>query len=616
MSESAQSETARPEAPREVYTRRLTARRQAAQELSARSDRVSRWRVLCFVALLLFLLAWGSGVISLAWSLAPALAFVGLVVHHERLSRQRARAEGAARHYEAALRRVDGTWPGHGVTRTDFVEDDHPYAADLDIFGEGSLFERVCTAKTRAGERMLADWLAAPATLAELRVRHGAIAELQDNLALREDLGLLGHALQSSVDVERLLTWAERPTTLDERAIRRMRAFAWVFALLSPISIALWFTTPLGPFPILGVLAIEGLAYRRRLDAINDIIRGVDGLTRDMAVLAEVFARLEHERFKSERLVALQELLVDGARSGSQEIAALARLVDWLEARRSGLFAPVAFALMWTWHYGLAIEGWRQRAGRRARRWIEGLGQLEALVALAGYAFENPEDPLPELLEGGVDDGEGGARALLTLEDAGHPLLGRAESVANSVTLGAPVRVMIVSGSNMSGKSTLLRTIGCNVVLALAGAPVRARRMALTRLRVGASLRVEDSLLGGRSRFYAGILRLRDIVRLARGDEPALFLLDEILHGTNSHDRRIGAEAIVRGLVEGGAVGLVTTHDLALAKVADALGERAINVHFADELRAGELHFDYRMRPGVVDRSNALALMRAVGLEV
>ncbi len=612
MSESAQTETARPETPREVYTRRLAARQRTAQELGAQSDRVSRWRVLCFVALLLLLLAWGSGVISVAWSLAPALAFAGLVVHHERLSRQRARAEGAARHYESALRRVDGTWPGRGVTRTDFVADDHPYAADLDIFGEGSLFERLCTAKTRAGERTLADWLAAPATLAELRVRHEAIAELRDHLGLREDLGLLGHALQSSVDVERLLTWAERPTTLDERATWRMRAFAWVFALLSPIGLALWFTTELGPFPLLGVLAVEGLAYRRRAEAVEETIRGVDGLTRDMAVLAEVFARLERERFRGERLVALHQLLVDGARSGSQEIAALARLVDWLEARRSGLFAPVAFALMWTWHYGLAIERWRQRAGRHARRWIEGLGQLEALLALAGYAYENPQDPLPELLE----EAAGDAGASLTLEHAGHPLLSPEECVANSVTLGAPVRVMIVSGSNMSGKSTLLRTIGCNVILALAGAPVRARRMALTRIRVGASLRVEDSLLGGRSRFYAGILRLRDIVSLARGDEPALFLLDEILHGTNSHDRRIGAEAIVRGLVEGGAIGLVTTHDLALAKVADALGERAINVHFADELRAGELHFDYRMRAGVVDRSNALALMRAVGLEV
>ncbi|MCA9715402.1 MAG: DNA mismatch repair protein MutS [Myxococcales bacterium] len=604
-------QAAAPESPARVYTARLAARRAHVESLARRGLQISRWRVLCFLAVALVLLAWGSGIIALAWALLPALGFAWLVVRHEGAAREQARAEGAARYYEAGLRRLDGTWPGHGVTRVDLVADEHPYATDLDVFGEGSLFERVCTAKTRAGERALADWLAAPASIDELRTRHEAIAELRENLTLREELGLLGHALQSSVDVERLLSWAERPSALEGRAARTTGALAWILTLLSLVGLGLWILSSLGPLPLLGVLALEGLAYRARQREIQDIIRGVDGLTRDMAVLAEVFARLERERFTCARLVALRGLLVEGARGGSQEIAALARLVDWLEARRSGLFAPLAFAWMWTWHFGLAIERWRQRAGASARRWVEGLGELEALIALAGYAYENPEDPLPELRELAPGDAP-----RLILEDAGHPLLTRDACVTNSVSLGEPVRVMIVSGSNMSGKSTLLRTIGCNVVLALAGAPVRARRMSLCPLRVGASLRVEDSLLGGRSRFYAGILRLRDIVALARGPEPALFLLDEILHGTNSHDRRIGAEAIVRGLVESGAVGLVTTHDLALAKVADALGERAINVHFADELEEGELRFDYRMRPGVVDRSNALALMRAVGLEV
>ena len=186
----------------------------------------------------------------------------------------------------------------------------------------------------------------------------------------------------------------------------------------------------------------------------------------------------------------------------------------------------------------------------------------------------------------------------------------------NDVHLAADLAVLVISGSNMSGKSTLLRTVGVNAVLAQAGAPVRARRLRLSPLAVGTSMRIADSLQAGTSRFYAEIQRLRQIVDLAAGPRPLLFLLDEILHGTNSHDRRFGAEAIVRGLVQRGAIGLVTTHDLSLATIADALAPRAANVHFEDHLEDGRMTFDYQLRPGVVRKSNALELMRAVGLEV
>jgi DNA mismatch repair ATPase MutS len=206
---------------------------------------------------------------------------------------------------------------------------------------------------------------------------------------------------------------------------------------------------------------------------------------------------------------------------------------------------------------------------------------------------------------------------LFDADELGHPLIAESVSVRNDVHLGGTgAHVLMVSGSNMSGKSTLLRTVGVNVVLALAGAPVRAARMRVSRLALGTSLHVEDSLQEGHSRFYAEILRIRSVVDLARGEIPALFLLDEILGGTNSHDRRIGAEAIVRVLAQAGAIGLVTTHDLALTEVVSSLGAPAANVHFEDRLEGGRMIFDYRMRPGVVEHSNALALMRAVGLDV
>jgi DNA mismatch repair ATPase MutS len=226
---------------------------------------------------------------------------------------------------------------------------------------------------------------------------------------------------------------------------------------------------------------------------------------------------------------------------------------------------------------------------------------------MAAYAYENPADPFPEVVAGeACFDGEG----------LGHPLLPAGQFVRNDLRLDGELRVLVVSGSNMSGKSTFLRTVGINTVLALAGAPVRAKRLRLSPLAVGATLRIQDSLQEGRSRFFAEVLRVRQVVDLSRGPVPLLFLLDEIFAGTNSHDRGHGADALIRGLVAGGAIGLVTTHDLSLTHIADRLGPRGANVHFEDHFEEGAMKFDYRLRPGVVQHSNALELMRAVGLEV
>jgi DNA mismatch repair ATPase MutS len=274
---------------------------------------------------------------------------------------------------------------------------------------------------------------------------------------------------------------------------------------------------------------------------------------------------------------------------------------------KNQLFAPLGAILLWTPLLSVAIDAWRARSGGAIAGWIAAVGEFESFCSLAAYAYENPDDPFPEI------EPEG---ALFEAEGVGHPLIPAGACVRNNVTLGGELRALSVSGSNMSGKSTLLRTVGINTVLALAGAPVRAGRLRVSPMAIGATLRIQDSLQAGRSRFYAEVTRVRQLVDLAAGPLPLLFLLDELFNGTNSHDRRIGAEAVVRGLVERGAIGLVTTHDLALAEIADRLAPRAANVHFEDHFEESVMHFDYRMRPGVVQKSNALALMRAVGLDV
>jgi DNA mismatch repair ATPase MutS len=282
-------------------------------------------------------------------------------------------------------------------------------------------------------------------------------------------------------------------------------------------------------------------------------------------------------------------------------------MIELLDSRRNMYFAPVAIILLWSIQCAFAIESWRQRSGPAVARWLAVVGEFEALNSFAGHSYEHPLDPFPEVVDGPAHfEGEG----------LGHPLLPESRTVRSDVRLSDEMSLLIVSGSNMSGKSTLLRTVGTNTVLALAGAPVRARRLRLSPLQVGASIRIQDSLQAGASRFYAEIKRLRQILELTAIPPPVFFFLDEILHGTNSHDRRIGAEGVLRALIERNAIGLVTTHDLALTLIVEGLGSRAANVHFEDHLEGGKMTFDYLLRPGILQRSNALELMRSVGIDV
>jgi hypothetical protein len=549
-------------------------------------------------------LAYGRGTLGPVWLWLPIAAFVALVVLHGRVVAARRSADAGVRYYERALGRLDGRWAGQGVTRTDLAPDDHPYAADLDMFGRGSLFDLLCTANTRPGETTLAAWLLAPALAGEVRDRQAAVASLRDRLDLREDLAVLGGDVRAAVHPDTLVAWAAEPPDLPGRAVRLAALALSGVALVSLLAWA-FADAPIAPF--LAAFGAETLlvrGFRRRVERVTS---AVSQASAELDVLATVLARLEREPADTPRLAALSSRLTDGEERASARIRRLARLVQWLDARRNQLFAPVAIVLLWPVHFAFAIERWRARSGPHVSDWLAAAGELEALCALSTFTYEHPDDPFPEIADAGP---------LVDGEALGHPLLDPGTVVRNDIALGGALQVLMISGSNMSGKSTMLRTVGVNVVLALAGAPVRARRMRVSYLQVGATLRVQDSLQAGASRFYAEITRLRQLVDLAARRPPLLFLLDEILAGTNSADRKVGAASVIRGLVERGAIGLVTTHDLALADAIEALGGAAANVHFEDHLEDGRLVFDYRMRKGVVTRSNALALMRAVGLDV
>lgn len=592
-----------PHAPQDAYTRRIALQDAGISTHERTSGRFSSARLLVAGVALAIAAPVMRGTLSAWWLLAPALGFLALVVGHARVIDRIDRARRARAWYEHGLARITGQWAGRGADGRRFLEG-QPFAGDLDLFGRGSVFQLLSTARTEAGEDTLARWLLVGAQPDEIRARQAAVEELRPKLDFRESLAVTTVAATTS-RTRALLDWAR--TAGAGFGLGTGALFATI-GLISGILLVATFRSLIdGRLFLLwlGLQAATVIAFWRRSQAT---LGRIDMAAQDLELLAAVLARVEGQQFQTPRLHTLLGTLSDGGATPSRRIAHLLRLVTALDSTRNQIAAPLAWLLMVPYLLGVAIDRWHAENSARIPVWLDTVGELEAFSALATYAYEHPDDVFPEVVAAGPTFDATGL---------GHPLIATDVAVRNDVAIGgAHPHLLLVSGSNMSGKSTLLRAIGVNVTLALAGAHVRATSLRLSPMTLGTSLRIEDSLQAGHSRFYAEILRIRAVVELTRHHAQVLFLLDEMLAGTNSHDRRIGAEAIIRTLVADGAIGLVTTHDLALADVVPSLGALATNVHFEDRIENGTMVFDYHMRPGVVQHSNALALMRAVGLEV
>ncbi len=547
----------------------------------------------------------GPGWISAWWLLAPALPLAWMAFLHPPQEGALRRAGRGLAYYEAALARLENRWQGEGCSGERYRPSDHPYADDLDVFGRGSLFEWLSRARTRTGERTLAAWLLAPGEHSDVAARQRAVEDMRWRVDLREDMALLGEDVRAAVDDKGLAAWGANPPA---RFFPGARLTAFVLACATVATLAAWGSgyVTLRPFLYVALAEMAFLLAVHR--SVGQVTEAVTMPARELGIMAALLERLESEEFSAPALVALRQRLNADGRRAITEIRRLERLLDRMEWAHNQVFGLIAAALLWKPQLAMAIERWRLECGPHVAGWMAAVGEFEALGSLAAFAYERPGAAFPELLSS--------AEPVYEASGLVHPLVPAGEAVGNDVMLGGETRLWMVSGSNMSGKSTLLRAIGLSAAMAWAGAPVTARSLRLSRLHVGASLRAVDSLADHRSRFYAEISRLKTIVDRAKLGEPVLFLLDELLSGTNSHDRRIGAEALLRTLLEHGAIGCATTHDLALAEIAAGFGARARNVHFEDYLKNGQIRFDYRLRPGVIQRGNALELMRAVGLDV
>jgi Ca2+/Na+ antiporter len=543
-----------------------------------------------------------AGEISRWWLLLVCVLFVIVARRHSAVLQRKAEAQRAIQFFERGLARIEDRWAELQGRAANIDTSKSLFADDLDLFRRGGLFELLDISRTSEGADSLASWLLNPASRDAIAARQAAIAELRDLTDLREHLASCGNTDFEPLDVGGLAQWGRSSQPQIPVWLR------WVAPVLVALTIAAaaWFLAANHGWPLLAIVIVDATITFGLQKRTQSLFLGAERASDSLKLASSLIASWERQQFETSLLKELQGRLVGGDWSASQALSRLSLLTRMMEQRGNLMVRIFDAPLMYSVQLSLAAQEWRRQYGAALERWLRALGELEALQSLATYSFEHPADPFPELAEGAP---------CFEATSLGHPLIAASKCVRNDVAIGGETRLLLVSGSNMSGKSTLMRAVGINTVLAMAGAPVRATSLRLTPLRVGASIQVNDSLSEGRTRFYSEILRLRAICELAEQQPPILFLLDELLDGTNSSDRLTGASGIAQALLASGAIGLISTHDLALTEI--GTGESALrNVHFEERIEDGEMRFDFKLRDGVVTTRNGVALMRMVGLKV
>lgn len=591
------------------YEARTRQYRHELEALDRRGARLANLRTVTFLAFLGFGFwgGWTARPLLFLPAVASLAAYVILAIVHAGVIRREDFARVKLTLNERGLKRLDGKWRDFPSTGTGRVPEGHLYGGDLDLTGTGSLFQRLDETGTAAGEARLLEWLLAPAPDADaIRHRQEAVKELGPLIDFRQDLVAEARIAgkKDKADPTRFLAWAEAPSTLT--AIRWAYPLAHVLPVLTIGAAFLASNDVISALPAwIGLILQIGIVFITR----KPIARMWEALSmgeRGFVRFEETFRAIDAQKFTAPRLAKLQRGLQDGP-PVSARLKKFARLMGFAELKHAGQMHPIINALtLWDLLVLFRIDGWRAEHGKGVRGWFEALAELEALSSFATWHFERPEDVFPE-----IDDGPVHVHA----QALGHPLLDA--PVRNDVTLEGPGHAWIITGSNMSGKTTLMRATGLNTVMALAGLPVCAKSLKVSRVQVLTSMRVKDSLEQGVSYFYAEVKRIKTVLDTAKAHrDRCLFFLDELFMGTNAKERLMASRQLMLMLLDLGAAGAVTTHDLSLTELAAERPTKIVNVHFRDEVKNGDMTFDYTLREGVVTTTNALEVLRRAGVDV
>ena len=596
------------------YRRKARHYAKAEAEERSRSDRMSNLRLTAFLAGvgggIIGAMSRSSSPVVLTWFLLSAVAFgvFGyLVFRHRRILARRERFSRLRELNESAQHRLDRAWDEFPVPLVSSQFADQNISHDLDLFGAASAFQLICNHNTPQGRYLLAKWLTDPADPEELRKRQAAVEALSAELDWRQNLSVIG--LELAVDEEMILPdWLKAPSWFSGKINwleEYLRWCPWIFLALLVLFFVLY------PFPgfVIALLFHIYLArkYRKQIDRS---LKSLAGEERKLRSYAEVFAWLQTCPSRDGRLEDLKEA-VNEAASAMDELNDLATRA----AVRGSMVHPLLLGVsLWDFRVVRALESWQERYADHVTQWFTALGEFEALASLAGLHFDEPDWVFPEFKTEGAIEGD----------SLGHPLIAEDARVCNAVRVGPEGRFLLVTGSNMSGKSTLLRSVGLNVSLAQAGGPVCAARFALPKIAIATSMRVQDSLSDGVSFFMAELKRIKEVVLMAEQirdrERKVLFLLDEILQGTNTVERREIVQRVIAHLVASGAIGAITTHDLALAEM-DDLADHSDLVHFRESFTRDEdgkpqMTFDYQLREGIATTTNALKILEVIEMPV
>jgi DNA mismatch repair ATPase MutS len=591
----------------QYYTEQIQKYQQAVYDTQKLETRLSFMRLGAFMgALLLFYFALGTSLGFAVFLLLAGLAvFVNILKKHLATSRKKTHLQNLLIINQKELDCIHGNFQSYPDGK-EFMDKEHPYSGDLDIFGKASLFQFINRTTSKPGSITLAKWLQHPAEISEIFRRQEAITELKDLADWRQELMAIGYKYEDSGNnPEVIMNWAkESPNTLKSKVLKPVINICSILAITAVIG---W---PFGVPEILLTLLI-GINVSIVYKFLNDVKNIHNSVSQTSTLLKSYEATIlliENQNFKSAKLLELQKKFISTNISASKQLKELYRLVNKLDYRLNILISiPLNLFYFWDIRQVLKLEKWKDQNRGYIQQWFDAMAEFEALSSLANLYYNNPDWKIPLI---SYDHFK------FNTENLGHPLIPANRRVSNDFDINSTGKIIIVTGSNMSGKSTFLRTCGTNIVLAMAGAPVCAKTFEISRVMVLTSMRIIDSLEENTSSFYAELKRLANIIKTVEEKDKVFLLLDEILRGTNSNDRHIGSVALIKQLVKNDAVGIIATHDLALSQLEVELPHHIDNYNFDVKIENEELFFDYKLMKGICKSLNASILMKKMGIKV
>lgn len=542
---------------------------------------------------------------SLSLFFITIVCFIMLIQRHSRVIKNKNLSLSLININEEALKRIEGKWRDFKDLGEDFIDTEHDFSYDLDLFGKNSLFQWINCCTTSIGRKKLRDILAYPRLHAEeVLKRQEAVEELSKQVDWRQRFRAYGeiNIKGESKAPEKLLKWSKEIVTYSSF----FKLASFILPVLTVLSIIYYLLNKNGGYSLpLTFIAANVIILKAGEKIRLQVLDTVYEYKKQISIYHDMLVLIENKNFKASMLMDLKDKLIkkDGMKA-SKAIDSLNKISSKISDRSNFFTVILNIIFLWDYHLITMLLNWKKNYGEEIEIWIEVMGEFEALSSLSVINFDNPNWAVPKLIEGNLS---------LRAEACAHPLLPR-DAVPNDCSIGKPYNILLITGSNMSGKSTFLRTLGINLVLAYAGTRTCAESFSCSLMKIYTCMRISDNLEKNISSFYAEILRIKSIVKAADNEEPVFFLLDEIFKGTNSIDRHLGAETLINKLSEKNVIGLVSTHDLELGDI-DKKNSRVKNYHFEEHYKEDKIAFDYKLREGVSTTRNAMYLMKLAGID-